>query len=90
VFVSVQGSPEQGVNLDGIGTQVIAHLKSGSKIWREIRGSGGYMSVQPKQLHFGQAADKLLQLDIIWPNGKQQRVPGPFTHHAIDVTYQPD
>ena len=90
VFVSVQGNPEHGVNLDGIGTQVIAHLKSGSKIWREIRGSGGYMSVQPKRLHFGQAADKFLQLDIIWPNGKQQRVPGPFTHHAIDVTYQPD
>lgn len=90
VFVSVQGNPEHGVNLDGIGTQVIAHLKSGSKIWREIRGSGGYMSVQPKQLHFGQAADKFLQLDIIWPNGKQQRVIGPFTHHAIDVIYQPD
>ena len=87
--ISVVGNPEEGVNLDGIGTQVIVQLKNGATVWRELRSSEGYMSVQPKRLHIGRLHTDINQLTVIWPNRKRQVIQGPFPSPQINVVYAP-
>jgi hypothetical protein len=87
--ILLQGNPEHGVNLDAIGAQVIAHLSNGNTIWREIRGGGGYMSVQPKAIHLGQPPADIKQIEVIWPNGEKQITTGPFTERLVSISYEP-
>jgi len=85
----LKGDPAQGVNLDAIGAKLVVTLKSGVKLWREVRGAGGYMSMQSKTLHVGQPSSDIAQLDITWPNGKVQRLLGPFSDSKISIAYDP-
>lgn len=86
-LIHLRGNPASGVNSDAIGTQVIAHMKDGSKIWRELRSSGGYMSAQPKNLHVGQPAHDIDRLVITWPSAEKTIVKGPFSESAISIKY---
>jgi hypothetical protein len=49
----LKGDPDQGVNRDAIGARIIITLPDGTKIWREIHGSGAYLTVQSKTVHAG-------------------------------------
>ena len=86
-LIRLQGDPASGVNSDAIGAQVTAHMKDGSKIWRELRSSGGYMSAQPKKLHFGQPARDIDRLVVTWPNAEKTIVKGPFSESTIFIKY---
>ncbi len=67
--VKLIGNPEKSVSLDAIGAKIIVTLPDGKTIWREIRSTDGYMSVHPKEQHFGVGKAKQVDLKIIWPNG---------------------
>lgn len=86
-LIRLQGDPASGVNSDAIGAQVTAHMKDGSKIWRELRSSGGYMSAQPKNLHIGQPAHDIDRLVLTWPNAEKTIVEGPFSGSRIFIKY---
>ncbi|TQV80225.1 CRTAC1 family protein [Aliikangiella coralliicola] len=59
-------------NRDAIGAQIILTTNDNRKIWREIHGSIGYMSVHPKMQHFGLGESQIKLAEIIWPNGQRQ------------------
>ena len=41
---------------------------------REIQGGSGYLSMNPKEQHFGLGGSQSADIHIIWPNGEQQKL----------------
>ena len=72
--VRLEGEPRRGTNRDAIGALMIATTDTGLTVYREVQGGSGYMSMNPKQRHFGVGKSKSVQLEIVWPNGDQQIV----------------
>ena len=70
------GDTEQNTNRDAIGARIIATLKDGNTIWREVHGSTAYLTSQPKEQHFGLGKHKKADVLVIWPNGLQQKFLG--------------
>lgn len=74
VRIRLVGNPEKGSNRDAIGASLTLVLSDGSQQWREIRGSTGYMSVHPKEAHFGIGKAQPREIRITWPNGEHQKI----------------
>jgi hypothetical protein len=68
------GDPERGSNRDAIGARILLTADDGLRVLREIHGGSGYMSMNPKQLHFGLDSAASVHLKITWPNGEQQEL----------------
>tara|TARA_R110000737_G_scaffold332699_1_gene349761 strand:- start:4015 stop:7137 length:3123 start_codon:yes stop_codon:yes gene_type:complete len=68
--IKLIGDPKQKVSMDAIGAKIIVTLPSNTHVWREIRSTDGYMSVHPKEQHFGVGNAKLVDIKILWPNGE--------------------
>jgi enediyne biosynthesis protein E4 len=77
------GDPSRGVSLDGVGARVVVNGKSVRGLWREVHSTIGYLSVHPKELHFGVGAEDELEIEIAWPNGTSQR----FDHLRSNRAY---
>jgi hypothetical protein len=45
-------------------------------MWREIHGGSGYLSMDPKEQHWGLGQATRGDLTIRWPNGEVQKIPG--------------
>lgn len=88
--IKLVGSPKNKVNLDAIGARMIVTTSAGEKVWREINGSIGYMSVHPKTKHFGVGASEQVDIKIIWPNGKVQYKYKVKVNQQITVLYPSD
>lgn len=83
----VKGLPSAGVNLDGIGTQIIVGFGDKGYGWRQVSGSQGYMSVHPKEQVIGLGKENLARVMVIWPNGKRQQF-GPLkANQSYTLTY---
>ena len=72
IKLKLKGDPSRGVNRDAIGAKVFIGLPNGEKIWREIHGSGNYLTVHPKTVHAGLGRMDRADVYIIWPDGSQQ------------------
>lgn len=83
--VKLVGDPKQGVSRDAIGARMIVTTKNGNKVWREVHGSIGYMSVHPKEQHFGIGKQKKADLLVIWPNGKRMKYPDLSVNQRITI-----
>ncbi len=83
--LKLQGDPQQGVNRDAIGAKIIITTKDKQRLWREIHGSIGYMSVHPKQQHFGLGKNKTVDVTIIWPNGIEQQLADLKTNQSYTI-----
>ena len=68
--VKLVGSSAKKVTADAIGARIYVTLPNGKIIWREIRSTDGYMSVHPKQQHFGLGKADTVSITIKWPNGQ--------------------
>lgn len=68
--VKLIGDVAQQVSKDAIGARIYVTLPNGNQVWREIRSTDGYMSVHPKQQHFGLGKVEFVDIKVIWPNGK--------------------
>ncbi|WP_228710826.1 CRTAC1 family protein [Saccharobesus litoralis] len=87
--VKLLGSPQDKVNLDAIGARIELITDNNDKIWREVHGSIGYMSVHPKTQHFGLGKAKQASLRIIWPNGQVQTQQHIKANQIVTIKYAP-
>ena len=66
-----------------IGARLVVTTGDDLRVRREIQGGSGYLSMNPKQQHFGLGRAESAQVHITWPNGEEQRlddVPANRTH----------
>lgn len=74
--VTLVGDPKQGSTRDAIGAHLqvdTAHLQ---RLWREVYSTTGYLSVHPKEQHFGLDVDDRADLTVVWPNGTAETFRG--------------
>lgn len=76
VKVRLIGDVEKGCNRDAIGARLYGVTPGGHRLWREVHGGTGYLSMDPKEQHFGLGAEEGLDLKIVWPNGDEQEIKG--------------
>jgi hypothetical protein len=66
-------------NREGLGAQVTLVLPDGRRILKVLDGKSGYLSQSDLPLYFGLAdADHAGALEVRWPSGRRQSVPGPL------------
>lgn len=97
IKLTLEGAPKHGVNLDGIGAQIIVGTHSdidpesstelGGYTWRQVSGSQGYMSVHPKQQHIGLGKAMSAQIMVIWPNGTRQSISNVKANNSYTIRY---
>ncbi|MBE7213928.1 CRTAC1 family protein [Shewanella benthica] len=85
--IHLQGSPEDGVNLDGIGAQIIIGTDTEGYSWRQVSGSQGYMSVHPKTQHMGLGKSTKAKVMVIWPNGQRQYFDNVEANRSYTIRY---
>lgn len=83
--IRLEGNPEKGVCRDAIGARIIASGKGITGIWREVHGTTGFLSVHPKEQHFGLGDEKSADLTVIWPNGETQNFKGLATGRSYTL-----
>ena len=54
------------------GARIVVTLEDGRRVRREVQVGSGYLSMNPKQQHFGVGKSRLVDVQIIWPNGERQ------------------
>ncbi|WP_170309571.1 CRTAC1 family protein [Litorilituus lipolyticus] len=84
--VKLKGDPKQNVSLDAIGAKILVSLPNKTQIWREVRSTDGYMSVHPKEQHVGLGTAELVDIDIIWPNGKHQALKQVKANQRLEIS----
>jgi len=74
-------------NREGLGAQVTVVLPDGRRMLKVLDGKSGYLSQSDLPLYFGLAdADDATAIDVRWPSGRRQTVPGPVkAGRTIDV-----
>jgi hypothetical protein len=72
IKLRLEGDPSQGVNRDAIGARVLIKLPDGNQVWREVHGSGAYLTVHDKTVHAGLGRMDRADVEITWPGGIQQ------------------
>ena len=73
-------------NRDGLGARVT--VRTGNQSYTKVHdGKSGYLSQSLMPLYFGlDSADSVDRIEIVWPSGKQQVVPGPVhTNQQIEI-----
>jgi hypothetical protein len=70
-------------NRNGLGAKVT--VQSGSQSYTKVNdGQSGYLSQSFYPLYFGlENADKIDQIEVLWPSGRTQIVPGPVEVNAL-------
>ncbi|NKF50088.1 CRTAC1 family protein [Shewanella sp. WXL01] len=86
--IKLVGSPEDGINLDAIGAQVLVGTASGGYIWRQVSGSQGYMSVHPKLQHIGLGKADSARVTVIWPNGERTFFEKLAANNSYTISYK--
>ena len=73
-------------NRDGLGARVT--VRTGNQSYTKVHdGKSGYLSQSLMPLYFGlDSTDSVDRIEIVWPSGKQQVVPGPVhTNQQIEI-----
>jgi len=81
--VKLEGDPEQGSTRDAIGAWIHIIAEGGIKNSRLVQGGSGYLSMNPKQQHFGLGRAKTADVRVVWPGGDEQ----VFEGLAVDQAY---
>ena len=85
--VRLVGDPARGSNRDAIGSRLVLRAEPGLQVWREVHGTIGYLSVHPREQHFGLGGATEGRLTITWPNGESEKV-GPLAANRRYVVTQ--
>ena len=78
-------------NRQGLGT--VVRVQAGERVWTQVHdGKSGYLSQSAELLYFGLGdIAQVDKLEIQWPSGKRQSVPGPLSPNVVlDVTEDQD
>jgi len=79
------GDPSRGTNRDAIGARIVVTTDDHLHMTREIQGGSGYLSMNPKQQHFGLGRSRSADVQITWPNGEQQKLENLAANHTHTV-----
>jgi hypothetical protein len=73
-------------NRDGIGAKVRVTLDNGTRLWSTVKTGSSYCSQSEMPLTFGLGtAAKVTAIEITWPNGKVETVPGVPANQTVTV-----
>jgi len=78
----------QGVrsNRDGIGAKVRVLVEGAPARWAMVKTGSSYLSQSERPLTFGLGqASKVAAIEVTWPDGKTEKLPGVAVHQAITV-----
>jgi len=81
--IKLIGSPDKQTNRDAIGAKIIVSTEGGLQVWREIHSSSGYLTMHPKQQHFGLGIYKKVTVTVEWPNGDEMN----FKNVSVNTSY---
>ncbi|MGD8375023.1 MAG: CRTAC1 family protein, partial [Acidobacteriota bacterium] len=70
--VRLVGDPSRGSNRDAIGARMLLRTAEGGRVWREVHGGTGYLSMDPREQHFGLGSSTRADLWIRWPDGEEE------------------
>jgi hypothetical protein len=79
------GDPERKSSRDAIGARIVLTTEDGIRVRREIQGGSGYLSMNPKQQHFGLGSARTADAEIIWPNGERKMLRNLEANRAYTV-----
>jgi len=79
------GDPSRGSNRDAIGARIAVTTDDQLHMTREIQGGSGYLSMNPKQQHFGLGRSQSADVQITWPNGEQKKLENLAANRAYTV-----
>ncbi len=79
------GDPSRSSNRDAIGARIVVTTGDHLHMTREVQGGSGYLSMNPKQQHFGLGRSESADVHIIWPNGEQQKLEGLAANRSYTV-----
>jgi hypothetical protein len=77
--------PDRRSNRDAVGARIVATLEDGTRVRREVQAGSGYLSMNPKQQHFGVGDSRSVDVQIIWPNGERQTLPALAANTSYTV-----
>jgi hypothetical protein len=73
-------------NRDAIGARVRVHRDGGPSSWRMVKTGSSYLSQSELPLTFGLgAAAKITGVEVVWPNGKTERVSGVSAGSVVTI-----
>jgi hypothetical protein len=64
--------PDLRSSRDAVGARIVMTLEDGTRARREVQAGSGYLSMNPKQQHFGVGQSRSVDVQIIWPSGERQ------------------
>jgi hypothetical protein len=71
-------------NRSALGARVIARY-GGRQHAQEVLGQSSYLSVSDRRLHFGLGSAETADLEIRWPNGQWEKIPGVAADRLVTV-----
>jgi hypothetical protein len=77
--------PDLRSSRDAVGARIIVTLEDGTHARREVQAGSGYLSMNPKQQHFGVGPSRSVDVQIIWPNGERQALAALATNASYTV-----
>jgi len=83
--VRLVGDPAKGSTRDAIGARIAVDSAQQRGLQREVTSTIGYLSVHPKQQHFGLGSDDSATIIVVWPNGDRQRFENVAANRAYTV-----
>ncbi len=87
IKIKLIGDAQNRINRDAIGSSLVVRDVNGLKLWREIHSTTGYLSVHPKQQHFGLGKATEVSVDLLWSNGEKYTVPGLKANKSYNIAY---
>jgi hypothetical protein len=84
--IKLEGDPGKNSTRDAIGATLIVKTEDGNQIWREVHGGGAYLTLHPKEQHFGLGAFTKADLSVKWPNGETESFPGLESNRRYSIT----
>jgi len=79
------GDPTRGVTRDAVGAVVTVSSGDGWKASRFVQCGSGYLSMNPRVLHFGLGSVDTVDVHISWPNGEEETRLGMSADHAYTI-----
>ena len=76
-------------NRSGIGARVFCAGEGGHRQMNEVRSGGSYISQSDLRLHFGLGSATKADIEVHWPSGQVDKLPGVAADQVITVTEGP-
>lgn len=87
IKIRLIGNPLEKINRDAIGSSIVLNSNTNKNVWREIHSTSGYLSVHPKEQHFGLGNDQKTDIEVRWSNGQKFTFENISSNNRYRITY---